>query len=453
METNLLERFNNWLKESVTIKLLSIGFLVLILMIPSSWIDSLIVERQARAESVVQEVSSKWSGSQTISGPVLVIPFTQREKIDKGKEGIEIREWVEKAYFLPDRLDVNGNLNPEKLNRGIFDVVVYQSQLKMKAQFDSLDFSKLNVNSDDVIWKDVQLIVGITDLRGIVSDPVFKVNNKALVCESGEFNQLSGIIAKLPWKSADDFSSDFDFQIDLKGSTLMNFTPAGKTTHVKVQGPWADPSFDGDFLPFNRQITDAGFTAQWNVLHYNRPFSQQWIGDVQKLSGTQFGAKLLIPVDQYQKSIRTSKYSQLIILLTFIALLMVEIMRKIRIHPFQYILIGAALIIYYSLLLSFSEHVGYNWAYAIATVSTVVLVSLYSSTFLSEKKLVAVFGGLLSFFYAFIFVIIQLQDYSLLVGSVGLFFIISLIMYFSKNIKWYKDEKAVTEKTISPEIL
>ncbi len=460
METNLLERFNNWLKESITIKLVSIGFLVLILMIPSSWIDSLINERQVRAESVIQEVSGKWSGSQLVSGPVLVLPFTQREKIDKGKEGIEIREWTEKAYFLPDQLDINGIINPEILHRGIFDAVVYGSQLKMKAKFDSVDFSKLNIDAKDVQWKDAYLILGISDLRGITKNPIFKAGQATLVGEpsnqidfskpSGDYDGGgNGIIAKLPWKSADDFLGDLDFQIDLKGSTMMSFTPAGKTTHVKLQGPWADPSFDGDFLPTSRELTDSDFSAEWNVLHYNRPFSQQWIGDAQKISGSQFGVKLLIPVDQYQKSMRTSKYSQLIILLTFIALLMVEIMRKIRIHPFQYILIGAALIIYYSLLLSFSEHIGYNLAYAISTISTVILVSLYSSTFLDARKLVFIFGGLLFFFYTFIFVIIQLQDYSLLVGSVGLFFIISLIMYFSKNIKWYKDEKAIVEKTNS----
>jgi inner membrane protein len=156
--------------------------------------------------------------------------------------------------------------------------------------------------------------------------------------------------------------------------------------------------------------------------------------------------KLLIPVDQYQKSMRTAKYSKLIILLTFIALFMVEILRKVRIHPFQYILVGAALIIYYSLLLSFSEHVGYDWAYLIASIATVILVSLYSITFLDSKKLVMIFSFLMIFFYTFIFVIIQLQDYSLLLGSIGLFLIIGLIMYSSKNIRWYKEEERLSAK-------
>jgi inner membrane protein len=448
--SSLLERFNNWLKESITIKLLSIGFLVLILMIPSNWIDSLINERQARAESVIAEISDKWSGSQTISGPVLVLPFIQREKIDKGKEGIEIREWTEKSYFLPIDLNILGDLKPELRHRGIFDAVVYESQLNMKAQFRKPDFAKLNIDEKDVLWKDAYMIFGLSDLRGIAKNPVFKSGENTMTGEpssqiyfskeSSDGTGGNGIITQLQWASAEDFRTELSVQLTLKGSTMMSFAPAGKTTHVKLQGPWADPSFNGEFLPFKSEINSSGFWAEWNILHYNRPFSQEWIGSAQKISGAEFGVELLIPVDQYQKSMRTSKYSPLIILLTFLSLLMVEIMRKIRIHPFQYILIGAALTIYYTLLLSFSEHIGYNSAYAIATISTVILISLYSSTFLDSKKLVFIFGGVLLFFYSFIFVIIQLQDYSLLVGSIGLFLIVALLMYFSKNINWYKNE-------------
>jgi inner membrane protein len=157
------------------------------------------------------------------------------------------------------------------------------------------------------------------------------------------------------------------------------------------------------------------------------------------LSGSEFGVRLLIPADQYQKSIRTAKYGALIIILAFTALFLVEITTKIRIHPFQYILIGVALIIYYTLLLSLSEQVGYNIAYGISSVATIFLVSFYASSFLKKKSILFLFTTLMTFFYAFIFVIIQAQDYSLLIGSIGLFIIIGLLMYFSRNIKWYGD--------------
>jgi inner membrane protein len=180
------------------------------------------------------------------------------------------------------------------------------------------------------------------------------------------------------------------------------------------------------------------------VLHFNRPFAQQWTESNQHLSGSEFGVKLLIPVDQYQKSTRSSKYGALIIILTFIALFLVEMIRKIRIHPFQYILIGAALTMYYTLLISFSEHVGYNIAYMIASTATVVMISLYSTTFFRDAKLTLLFSGVLSIFYSFIFVIILEQDFSLLLGSVGLFLILGLLMFFSRKINWYKPSGEVS---------
>ena len=467
METqtaNFLEKFNNWIKDSITIKLISIGFLVLILLIPASWIQSLMEERQTRALSVTDEVANKWAKEQTITGPILAIPFTKREKIDKGKDGIEIRQWTERAFFLPEKFTVNGQVEPEILHRGIFDVAVYESAIDLSATFEKPDFDKLLIANADVHWNEAHLLLGISDLRGISQNPTILVGGKPLAGEPsnkiGFLNEHvlpdvnltnydanrnkkqaaneNGIIVGLPWVSEQDFQADVSTKLKLKGSSLLYFTPVGKTTQVSLEGPWSNPSFDGSFLPSTRDISEKGFKAVWNILHYNRPYAQQWLEGEQTISDSDFGVKLLVPVDQYQKSIRTAKYGQLIILLTFIALFMVEIMKKIRIHPFQYILIGSALIIYYTLLLSFSEHVGYDAAYVAASVATASLIGLYSISFFESKKLTLVLMGVLLFFYGFIFVIIQLQDYSLLLGSLGLFLIIATIMYFSKNVKWYR---------------
>jgi inner membrane protein len=247
----------------------------------------------------------------------------------------------------------------------------------------------------------------------------------------------------LDWTTAADFKENTSIDISLKGSRNLDFVPVGKTTAVSLKSSWPDPSFDGEFLPDNREITAEGFTASWKVLHFNRPFSQQWTEREQPLDGANFGVTLLMPVDQYQKSMRTAKYSILIILLTFIALFLVEITQKIRIHPFQYILVGAALTIYYTLLLSISEQLGYNAAYGIASVATVVLISLYAVTFLRTAKLAIVFTSLLTLFYGFIFVIILQQDFSLLIGSVGLFITIGVLMYFSRKVDWYDSSKHV----------
>lgn len=465
---NIFERLNKWIEESITVKLLSIGFLVLILLIPSTWIQELIVERQLRADEVVQEVSSKWSGSQTLSGPILVIPYKVQEKIDRGKDGVEIIERLEKYFFLPENLDVTGKVTPEVLHRGMFDVAVYASALEIQSTFKRPDFTSLSISENMIIWKDAYMILSITDLRGINDSLVFNVGNSPKttepsnnlgvfvqrISEAGTSNRYapspedtgelssSGVVARLNWNSADDFNGATSIKLNLKGSQRLNFVPTGKTTLVSLSGAWNNPSFDGEFLPEAREISENGFAATWKVLHYNRPFSQQWNTVNEKLSGSDFGVKLLIPVDQYQKSIRTSKYGQLIIILTFVALFLVEITRKLRIHPFQYILIGAALIIYYTLLLSISEQLGYNIAYIIASISTVTLVSMYSVTFLHSKGLVALFTSLLVIFYSFIFIIILQQDFSLLLGSIGLFLIVGALMYFSRKIRWYGESES-----------
>ncbi len=454
--TNILEKFNNWIKESISIKLMSIGLLVLILLIPSSWIQSLMEERQGRALSVTDEVADKWARSQTIMGPVLVIPFTKREKINKGKDGVEIHEWTERAFFLPEKYASVGKVKPERLHRGIFDVAVYESSIDITALFKTPDFEKLGVSDIDAHWGESSFILGLSDLRGISSSPTILIGgveltgeptnnlgltqrNQNTVNDGQPIASEQGVIVKLPWLKKEDFRGEVKAKFQLRGSSQLFFAPVGKTTQVVLDGPWPNPSFDGLFLPTQRNVSEKGFHAEWNILHYNRPFSQQWVEGNQNISDANFGVKFLIPVDQYQKSIRTAKYGQLIILLTFIALFMVEIMKKIRIHPFQYILIGSALIIYYTLLISFSEHIGYNYAYALSSFATVTLISLYSLTFLETKKLTGLLSLLLVFFYSFIFVIIQLQDYSLLLGSIGLFLIIALVMYFSKNVKWYKE--------------
>jgi inner membrane protein len=476
--TTLFEKIGAWFRESIIIKLFAIGFLILILLIPQVWIETIIHERQYRATEVVDEITSKWSGDQTLAGPVLVIPFTNREKIDKGKDGIEIREWTQDAYFLPETLTADGTVNPQKLHRGIYDAAVYESTINIKTTFQRPNFKKLNINEKDVHWNEARLVLCISDLRGIRENPSLKLGSVALASEpsnqigfgvstpaeasnnyTGSDRQYypdaattanttnkTGIIAMLPWQKAEDFTGEVSTQLNIKGSTSLNFIPTGKTTEVKLQGAWSNPSFNGKFLPETREVTDKGFAAKWKVLHYNRPFAQEWTGNEQDFSDSYFGTELLIPVDQYQKSIRTAKYGVLIIILTFVSLFLVEIVKKIRIHAFQYLLIGVALIIYYTLLLSLSEHLGYNIAYAIASSATVALISLYAFTFLQRTALVTFFGAVLVFVYGFIFVIIQLQDYSLLLGSIGLFIVLALIMYFSRNIKWYKEEDVVIEK-------
>lgn len=435
---SVVDRFNAWLRESVIVKLMSIGFLVIILLIPTAWIVSIMEERQGRADSVIEEVSGKWSGSQTVAGPVLVIPYMKKEKIVFSQGEVQTRDVKEYAFFLPETLVINGNLNPEVLHRGIFDVAVYQSTLSVDAVFARPDFSTLGETPERILWQEAKITAGISDLRGIVETPTLTLGGKDLVVEptndvrfsyerrkyAGDENSpliTAGVEAPLGWTSESDFKEQASMKLSLKGSSVIRFLPLGKTTDLSLQGPWNSPSFEGEFLPTTRTISNDGFEATWKILHFNRPFAQVWSGKDKALDNYDLATRLIVPADQYQKSIRTAKYGILLILLSFMSLFLVEIVKKIQIHPFQYILIGAALIIYYTLLLSLSEHIGYNIAYLVSTAATVALVSLYSTTFMAERSLVFLFTGLITFFYGFIFVIIQAQDFSLLIGSLGLF--------------------------------
>jgi inner membrane protein len=399
---SLLDRLNNWVKESIIIKLVSIGILLLILMLPSSWVSHLISERQSRADEVISEVSGKWAASQTLTGPVLMIPYKQIEKVDEWTGGVKYSRLIEtthKAYFVPEDLTINGTVSPEKLRRGIFDVAVYDSKVNLKSTFGNISFDKWNIPDEQVMWNDAALLMGIKDLQGIHENPKirsgemsFKSESLANVgltisdyssstdyrgnrVESAVESPTTGIIVPFEWNSRADIIKDFTVELELKGSERLYFVPVGKSTSVSLTSNWPSPSFDGKMLPITREVTEQGFKATWKILAFNRPLPDQWADGEHSLSGTEFGVRLVIPADQYQKSMRTSKYDVLIILLAFTALFLVEITRKVRIHPFQYILVGVALIIYYTLLLSISEHLGYNIAYAISSTATVLLLT------------------------------------------------------------------------------
>jgi len=465
---SMLEKFNQWISESITVKLASIGILMLLLLIPSQWVIFMMEERESRAESSMEEIFSKWSGRQLLSGPILVLPYEieKKETMEVNKQLVmQTNTYIEKLFVLPEELNIQANIEPTILHRGIFDAAVYQSVIQHQVKFQLPEESKSSIKVEKIRWKDAYLIYSVSDQRGISDLPAIIYNNKPLQAEpsqnigilverklavnnydvSMEDSNLqvdkrvhsTGFKIPLNWEQSSDISGDISIQLNIKGSEELFFLPLGKNTRVQAKGNWANPSFDGEFLPTNREVTDSAFTADWKILHFNRAFDEFWTQPEKKLEGGEFGLKLKIPADQYQKSIRTAKYGQLIIMLTFLALFLVEVIKKIRIHPFQYLLIAAALIIYYTLLISLSEQTGFNIAYVIASTLTIILVSFYSRTFLSTLSLTLLFAILLVSFYGFIFIIIVQQELSLLLGSFGLFLIISAVMYFSRKIKWY----------------
>ncbi len=445
-QQNPLRSIMDWFKESITVKLVFIGILILVLMIPSSLIDDLIRERAGRQDEMIKDVADKWSGSQTVKGPVLIIPYRKTAKFMENDKEIT-KEVIETLYILPENLKIKANVKPEVLHRGMFETVVYNSAIRLTGNFAKADVAGLGLTPDQLMLDKARLEFSISDLKGLKNNPVINAAGMQVVAEPS-FNSrdlfANGLKGNINLAATSGNAFNFDYTLDLKGSQELHFLHLGKTTEVEVDGKWSSPSFDGRSLPDKREIDSSGFKASWKMLYYNRPYPQQWVNDNDLLNGKKkeddasFGVKLRLPVDQYQKITRTSKYAILIILLTFVSLLLTELIRKQRIHAFNYILIGGAMIIYYTLLLSFSEQVGYNIAYLIASVSTIGLVSAFIASLLKNKAAAGLFALILSIIYIFIFVIIQLEDLALLIGSIALFVIVALLMYFSRKINWDK---------------
>lgn len=235
----------------------------------------------------------------------------------------------------------------------------------------------------------------------------------------------------------------YEMKIKLKGSQSIYFTPLGKTTKVNLKANWNTPSFDGNYLPEKREITEKDFSAQWQVLNLNRNYPQVLVNyqnaSIKDIQNSNFGVNLKMPVEQYQQSMRSTKYAILIILLTFTVIFFTEIMEKTRIHALQYLLVGLALCLFYSLLLSMSEHIGFNMAYLVASVLTITLVGGYMLGIIKRKKPAFIMVGLLSVLYIYVFILIQLETFALLAGSLGLFVILAMVMYFSKKIDWFNE--------------
>ena len=429
------------LRTNIYIKLFFITILITLLLIPTHMVKDLIYEREAVQNSAIREVSQKWGNGQTISGPYISIPYDHLverfNKKDSTTAVVKLKKWI---HFMPENLEINGEIIPEKRYRGIYEVAVYESDLNIKGNFDPLNLKQFDIEKENVHFEKATLNIGISDLRGIERQVNLNWNGDTTLFTSGTSTtqvESEGIHAKAPMSNQDSLSYPFDFQLKLKGSGHLYFTPIGKTTDIKLTSNWETPSFTGSFLPDERTIDQNGFTAHWNILHLNRNFPTAWIGDTYQLSGSRFGTNLLLPVDNYIKSHRVARYAVLFIVLTFLIFFFVEVFKKVFIHPIQYLLIGIALVVFYTLLISFSEHVKFNYAYLIATTLTLLLISGYTTAIVKSRIIGGFMLSVLVVLYTFIFIIIQQEDYALVLGSVGVFTILVLVMYFTRKTDWY----------------
>lgn len=429
---------NFWEANRVLIKGMIIGFLILVMLIPLVAVDNLVTERAQRQQEVVHEVSSKWAEPQTIAGPILIVPYHEYSTQSDGKV-IQSRKT---AYFLPDQLKINGKLMPEIRHRSLYEVTLYRSDITLSGSFDKLNLAALQIAPENVLWNEVHLAVGLDDARGLEDEVSLEWNDSQLKLEAGvPANDVLSSGLNVAVACGSEQSHAFNIHIKLKGSEYINFTPVGKTTSMTLQSSWKDPAFDGKYLPDSSVINEKGFNAQWKIVQASRPYPQSWTNTTQKIAESAFGVRLIQPTDSYAKTERSVKYAMLFIGLTFAVFFFIEILQKKQIHPLQYFLVGIALIVFYTLLLSFSEYIGFNKAYVIAAGATIALIGLYVWNMFKKGKIALGFTFALTALYAYIFFLIQLQDYALLFGSIGLFIVVALAMYSSRKVDWYNVNK------------
>jgi len=426
-------------KYHIILKSIVIFVLLLIFIIPQVIINGLISERESNQSQAFYDISNKWSGRQTITGPILVIPYLEYYR-DTAKVTRSIKHHL---YVLPEKVDFNGDVLPETRHRNIYEVVVYNTKMNINASFEKLNLNTINIPKENFIWKEAAVILGLSDMRGIKEKLEMNMDGNTYQFNPGVVSRdifESGAIASLYIDSVDKFLSaghSLNLKLDLKGSEQLFFVPVGKTSQVRLASKWQTPAFNGQFLPDSSIIDANGFSANWKVLHLNRNYPQLFTDAAYNISYSAFGVDLIMPIDGYQKTSRSVKYAMMIILLTFLVFFLVEITQQKKIHPFNYIIVGFALCLFYTLLLSFSEYMTFSVAYLIATVMTVTAISYFIYYLFRGTKVFAAIGGMLTLLYGFMFVIIQLESYALLIGSLGLFGVMFAIMNYTRKIDWY----------------
>jgi len=453
---------------STTFKLFIIGVLSLTLLIPLSFIDSLIWERKNRKKEMIENVNRDWGENVNLQGPILKIPYktyyTSFVYDKKQKKQVEEKKFkdYEYLYVFPEKLNLDIDLKVIPKRRGIYKTSVYKANTKISGNFVQPNFKEFNIQPEDIDWKKITVVFKTTNNKGIedrvqlqssqktydfflkeVANEKKSVNtyytnarnHKYYIKDFSEFETQN--LGENPFNK--NGKMEFLMNYNVRGSQRFTLVPVGNTTEVKMRSNWKDPDFTGEFLPGNEDKIlpdNQGFKAEWKIIDYQRPFKKAYKNEVPQFDDYAFGVNLLVTVDDYLKTERSAKYAYLVIFLTFLVFFIIQNTGKIQMHAFHYFLIGLALVVFYTLLISISEHINFNTSYLISATATVLLITLYSKAILKSKKFTSYILGILSLLYLYIYVIIQLENYALLVGSIGLFMILAFVMYSSRKIKW-----------------
>lgn len=438
--------------HKTAIKLVVLLGLLLVTLVPLMLIRAIVREREHRQTTAQEEVIALHGGRQLLVGPVLVVPVTVTVVNERGVAREETRE----IAIPPAELDVELTVDPELLNRGIYEIPVYQATARMTTRFaidagvapaGDLPVDLAGQGPGRVDWRQAEIVLGIEGIRGLRTQPTARVDGRPVeVHSSGRQVGYSRAGVSVPLTQASPGESyEVEIVLGLQGGGSIHLVPTGMVTRASMESTWPSPSFSGEVLPSFRSVTEDGFAADWELtgLGMGMPEIWRWSGTEEPwLYGKTVGVELLQPVGHYQRTERSVKYGILFVLLPFVALFLLEIFTTARIHPIQYLLVAAAKTVFYFLLLSLSEHIGFGAAYWSAAGATVLLVTAYLTGVVDKSWQAYLVGGMIASEYLFLFSALQSEDYALLIGSTGLFALLTVVMIATRRINWYQGEPA-----------
>jgi len=446
------------MNRNLTIKLGAIALLILLLLIPLLMIDGVIDERQQLRDGVLDDIARSSSYSQQLSGPVMVVPYRKVVRTWKTNEKTsqryeEVGEERGRLYFLPERFELDGQVETELRKRGIYEARLFHADNRINGHFTVPAQLGIKENFTDYQFDAPFLAVGISDIRGIENALKLEVDGQRLDFVPGsEVGWIGeGVHVTLPALDIGKATQlTFAFDLRLQGTGSLKVLPVGKTSSVSLKANWPHPSFVGNFLPAKREINDQGFSADWQTSFFSTNLQESMdrciVGDCDGLNGRSFGVSFIDPVDQYLKSDRAIKYALLFIVLTFAGFFLFEVLKSLAVHPVQYALVGVALAFFYLLLLSLSEHIGFALAYLLSASGCVLLIGFYVCHVLRSVRHGLNFSAGLAALYGLLYGLLSAEDYALLMGSLLLFCLLGVFMVLTRRLDWY----AIAQKPAKP---
>jgi len=426
----------------------ALGGLLLVMQWPLHQVERLVAERQQRRDQATAEVTSHFGEPQTLVGPILTVPYRiwkTEEWTENGKTQKKITWRRGYAHFLPAELRLAAAVAPEVRRRGLFEVAVYTADVVLSGRFDAPDFGAWPIAGEDVLWSEGWLSFEVTDRKGLRTPLHLSMGGEDLGFEVGapQGAPLARSLQARISAGAARAGGAFTGQVKLRGSQSLEVAPMGGRTALAMSSTWPHPSFSGAYLPDRSNIRGRGFDAEWTVLRFGRDFGQSWTSLAENGAGTAlnpetvassaFGTTFKNPTDLYAEVARSSRYGLLFLVMTFLVLYLWEVLRKCSIHPLQYLLVGCALALFYVLELALAEHFGFIGAYAAAAGAIVAVVGLYARAIFASGRGALALSGMLAALYTFLFVTLQAEDHALMIGALGLLFLLGCVMYATRR--------------------